>query len=141
MPIITFRRCGWLCCILVAIGDAVYLFLGNLRGRSFVWGLTDYLELHVALQVLAGEVEGEDGQRLLKGEHVKRRRLDTLVHVRVQDVDEEGVVLEKVVGLQTAAVSDAEVGEKFAVVGCGAREERQVQSSVYFTNQFKCKYK
>lgn len=46
------------------------------------------------------------------------------MHVRVQDVDEKGVVLEKVVGLQTAAVSDPEVGEKFAVVGCGARKEK-----------------
>lgn len=53
----TFRRCGWLCCILVAVGDAVYLFLSGLRGRGFVWGLTDYLKLHVALQVLAGEGE------------------------------------------------------------------------------------
>lgn len=36
----------------------------------------------------------------------------------MQDVDEERVVLEEVVNLQSAAVTDPEVRKKFAVVGC-----------------------
>lgn len=36
----------------------------------------------------------------------------------MKNVDEERVVLEEVVHLQTAAVADPEIGKKFAVVGC-----------------------
>lgn len=37
----------------------------------------------------------------------------------MQDVNEECVVLEEVVGLETAAVTDPEIREELAVVGCG----------------------
>ena len=36
----------------------------------------------------------------------------------MQDVDKKRVVLEEVIGLQSAAVTDPEVRKKFAVVGC-----------------------
>lgn len=113
----TFRRCGWLCCVLVAVGDAVYLFLGGLWGRSFVWGLTDYLEFHVPLQFLAGE----GARRLLTVYSEPSEVVSTRSHVRVQHVDEQSVVLEEVVSLEAAAVADPKVGEKFAVVGCRER--------------------
>jgi len=38
----------------------------------------------------------------------------------VQDVNEERVVLEEVIDLETAAVTDPEISKKFAVVGCGS---------------------
>lgn len=40
----------------------------------------------------------------------------------MQDINEKSVVLEEVVSLQTAAVSDPKVRKKFAIVGCGERE-------------------
>ena len=41
----------------------------------------------------------------------------------MQDVDEERVVLEEVVRLQAAAVADAKVRQKLAVVGWGKNKE------------------
>lgn len=40
-------------------------------------------------------------------------------YIRVQDVDEQRVVLEEVVDLEAAAVADSEISKTFAVVGCG----------------------
>lgn len=40
----------------------------------------------------------------------------------MQDINKKSVVLEEVVSLQTAAVSDPKVRKKFAIVGCGERE-------------------
>lgn len=38
--------------------------------------------------------------------------------IRVQDGNEECVILKEVIGLQTAAVTDPKIPKKFAVVGC-----------------------
>lgn len=43
----------------------------------------------------------------------------SLRYVRVQDINEERVVLEEIVGLETAAITDSEVRKEFAVVGWG----------------------
>ena len=39
-------------------------------------------------------------------------------NIRVQNVNEERVVLQEVISLETAAVTDPKVREKLAVVGC-----------------------
>lgn len=46
----------------------------------------------------------------------------------MQDINEKSVVLEEVISLQTAAVSDPKVRKKFAIVGCGEREAESWQS-------------
>lgn len=49
----------------------------------------------------------------------------------MQDINEKSVVLEEVVSLQAAAVSDPKVRKKFAIVGCGEREVESWQSYIY----------
>lgn len=39
-------------------------------------------------------------------------------YIRVQDINEQRVVLEEVVGLETAAITNSKVRKEFAVVGC-----------------------
>lgn len=39
----------------------------------------------------------------------------------MQDINEECVVLQEVISLQTAAITDPKVSKKFAVVGCEDR--------------------
>lgn len=39
----------------------------------------------------------------------------------MQDINKECVVLQEVISLETAAVADPKVRQKFAVVGCGGR--------------------
>ena len=41
----------------------------------------------------------------------------------MQDIDEECVVLEEVIGLEAAAVTDAKIRQKLAVVGCRKKKE------------------
>lgn len=53
----------------------------------------------------------------------------------MQDINEECVVLEEVISLETAAVTDPKVRKKFAVVGCGGRG-RQEGSYTNVFNEF-----
>lgn len=44
----------------------------------------------------------------------------------MQDINEERVVLEEVINLETAAVTDPKIGKKFVVVGCGGADKMEV---------------
>ncbi len=44
----------------------------------------------------------------------------------MQDINEECVVLEEVISLETAAVTDPKIRKKFAVVGCGGTDRMGV---------------
>lgn len=126
--ILTFGRGGRLGRVLVAIGDAVYLFLVSLRGWWFVWDLTYDLKLHIPLQLLAAKGPTPNTVSLFRSSvkrlgHISPRNLfmheQSPRYIRVQDINEERVVLEEVVGLETAAITDPKVRKEFAVVGCG----------------------
>lgn len=52
--------------------------------------------------------------------------LYTKRYIRVQDINEERVVLEEVINLETAAVTDPKIRKKFAVVGCGGADKMGV---------------
>lgn len=47
----------------------------------------------------------------------------------MQDINEECVVLEEVINLETAAVTDPKISKEFAVVSCGG--ERQDRSYIH----------
>lgn len=116
---LTFGGCGRLGGVFVAVGNAVHFLRVALRGRGFVRGFSDHLKLHVSLQLLP--VGRNIGTPFSGGWRTERERLNSLVSagsVRVQDVDEESVVLQEVVRLEATAVPDPKVREIFAVVGC-----------------------
>lgn len=116
---LTFGGRGRLGGVFVAVGDAVGFLLVARRGRGFVRGLSDHLKLHVSFQLLPAD--RDRGTRFRADRQSGSRRLDSQVSagsVRVQDVDEESVVLEEVVRLEATAIPDPKVREIFVVVGC-----------------------
>lgn len=44
------------------------------------------------------------------------------MYIRVQDIDEECVILEEIIDLETASIADPKISKKFAVVGCGGTD-------------------
>lgn len=124
----TFTRSGRLGRVFVAVSDAVDFFLVALRGRSFVWSLTHHLKLHVSLKLLTANKQRCKFQDFLfalkispKEKSLLEKSPQTWRHLRVQYVDEERVILEEVVSLETAAVSNPKFREEFVVVGCGEK--------------------